>query len=131
MYRGTVPDSTEWVRLGAFEQVPETLEDLLYLTVSAIQESAVSDPLPLDADSVPYVLGLETGLYRWLPVVWKRAGVPVPNGLRVLGWYNATSDPVGDPKAFLVEPDTALRGIDLIADFDNPLTLEEALEALK
>jgi len=78
VYRGTVPDSTEWVRLGAFEQVPQTV--IQFLTFSAI-----SDPLPTAADSVPYLLGLETGLYRWLPIVWKEPGVPIPDGLRVLG----------------------------------------------
>ncbi len=124
VYRGAVPDSTEWIRVGVFEQVPETLLEFLSF-------SAVSDPLPLDADSVPYVLGLEAGLYRWLPVVWKQAGVPIPDGLRVLGWYNATDDPTGDPASFLVEQESAADGIDLIADFNNPLTLEEALEAMK
>jgi hypothetical protein len=124
LYRGTVPDSTEWVRLGVFEQEPETVIEFLTF-------SAISDPLPLDADSVPYVIALETGLYRWLPVVWKQAGVPIPDGLRVLGWYNVTGEPVGDAAPFLVEPESALAGLDLIADYDNPLTLEEALEALR
>lgn len=123
-YRGTVPDSTEWVRLGVFEQVPETVIDFLTF-------SAISDPLPLDADSVPYLLGLETGLYRWLPIVWKEAGVPIPDGLRVLGWYTVGDDPIGNPAPFLVAPDAATEGIDLTADFSNPLTLEEALEALR
>jgi hypothetical protein len=124
VYRGTAPDSTEWVRLGVFEQVPETVIEFLTF-------SAISDPLPLEADSTPYVLGLETGLYRWLPVVWKQAGVPIPDGLRVLGWYNTTDDPVGDPAPFLVDEESATEGIDLIADYANPLTLEEAIEALK
>jgi hypothetical protein len=124
LYRGTMPDSTEWVRLGVFEQVPETVVDFLTF-------SAISDPLPLDADSVSYVLGLEVGLYRWLPVVWKQAGVPIPDGLRILGWYNATDAPVGDPAPFLIDEESVTESIDLIADYDNPLTLEEALEALK
>ncbi len=122
-YRGRVPDSTEWVRLGVFEQVPETVIDFLTF-------SAISDPLPLDADSVSYLLGLETGLYRWLPVVWKQAGVPIPDGLRVLGWYNAAMIPPGIPRRFS-STGAAADGIDLIADFNNPLTLEEALEAMK
>ena len=124
LYRGTVPDSTEWVRLGVFEQVPETVIEFLTF-------SAISDPLPLGADSIPYLIGLETGLYRWLPVVWKQAGVPIPDGLRVLGWYNVTDDPVGDPAPFFVEAESPTEGLDLIADYDNPLTLEEALEALR
>ena len=124
LYRGTQPDSTEWVRLGVFSHVPVTIVDFLTF-------SAVSDPLPLEPDSVSYLLGLETGLYRWVPVVWKQAGVPVPDGLRILGWYTASDQPVGDPAQFLIQEDAAIEGIDLIADFDRPLTLEEALEALK
>lgn len=122
-YRGTQPDSTEWVRLGAFREVPVTIVDFLSF-------SSVSDPLRLDADSVPYLLGLETGLYRLVPVVWKQASVPVPEGLRILGWYTATDEPFGDPARFVVLQDTTNDGIDLIADFDSPLTLEEALEIL-
>ncbi|MGD8867918.1 MAG: hypothetical protein PVI01_09810 [Gemmatimonadales bacterium] len=124
LYRGTPPDSTEWVRLGVFSQVPVTTVDFLAF-------SAVSDPLPLEPDSVSYLLGLETGLYRWLPVVWKQADVPIPDGLRILGWYTASDQPIGDPAQFLIQEDAAIEGIDLIADFDRPLTLEEALEALK
>lgn len=123
-YRGTQPDSTEWVRLGVFREVPVTIVDFLTF-------SAISDPLNLDADSVSYLLGLEAGLYRWVPVVWKQASVPIPEGLRVLGWYTASDEPFGDPAQFLVLPDTANERIDLVADFDSPLTLEEALEALK
>lgn len=124
VYRGTAPDSTEWVRLGVFEQVPASVIEFLTF-------SAISDPLPLDADSTSYVLGLQTGLYRWLPVVWKQAGVPIPDGLRVLGWYNMTDGAVGEPAPFLVDAELATEGIDLIADYDNPLTLEEAIEALR
>lgn len=123
-YRGTEPDSTEWIRLGAFREVPATIVDFLSF-------SAVSDPLSPGADSVSYLLGLDTGLYRWVPIVWKKANVPVPDGLRILGWYTGTDDPFGDPGRFLVVQDTANDGIDLIADFDSPLTLEEALEILK
>jgi len=124
VYRGTAPDSTEWVRLGVFQQVPGSVIEFLTF-------SAISDPLPLDVDSVPYVLGLQTGLYRWLPVVWKQAGVSIPDGLRVLGWYNVTDDAVGEPAPFIVDAELATEGIDLIADYDNPLTLEEAIEALR
>jgi len=124
VYRGTAPDSTEWIRLGVFEQVPETVIEFLTF-------SAISDPLPIDADSIPYVLGLETGLYRWLPVVWKQAGSPIPDGLRILGWYNATDGPIGDPAPFLIDEESATEGINLIADYENPFTLEEALQALK
>lgn len=124
LYRGTQPDSTEWVRLGVFSDVPVTIVDFLTF-------SAISDPLPLEPDSVSYQLGLETGLYRWLPVVWKQAGVPVPDGLRILGWYTASDEPIGDPAQFLIQEGAAIEGIDLIADFDHPLTLEEALEVLK
>jgi hypothetical protein len=124
VYRGEQPDSTEWVRLGVFQEVPTTVLDFLAF-------SAISDPLPLGPDSVSYLLGLETGLYRWVPIVWKQASVPVPDGLRILGWYTGTNGPFAEPAQFLVQQDAANESIDLIADFDSPLTLEEALEALQ
>lgn len=124
VYRGEQPNATEWVRLGVFQEVPTTVLDFLNF-------SAISDPLSLDPDSASYLLGLPTGLYRWLPIVWKQENVPVPDGLRILGWYTGTGAPIGDPARFLVQEDTANEGIDLIADFNRRLTLEEALEALR
>jgi hypothetical protein len=110
--------------VGAFQELPQTIFELLDF-------SAISDPLPLDSTSAPYLLSLEAGVYRWLPVVWKQANVPLPSGLRILGWYTGTQDPFGDPDSFLVRQDTLTEGIDIVADFDNALTPEEALEVLQ
>lgn len=123
-YRGEPPASTEWVRVGAFRQTPESIIEFLDF-------SAISDPLPLDSTSAQYLLSLETGVYSWLPVVWKEANVSIPSGLRVVGWYTGTQDPFGDPDSFLVRQATMTEGIDVVADFSNALTLEEALEVLQ
>jgi hypothetical protein len=123
-YRGELPASTEWVRVAAFQDLPQSIFEFLDF-------SAISDPLPLDSVSARYLLSLEAGLYRWLPVVWKEENVPLPSGLRIVGWYTGTQDPFGEPDSFLVQEDTLTDGIDMVADFNNPLTLEEALEVLR
>ncbi len=123
-YRGELPASTEWVRVGAFQELPQTIFEFLDF-------SAISDPLPLDSTSTQYLLSLETGVYRWLPVVWKEANVSIPSGLRIVGWYTGTQDPFGNPDSFLVRQDTMTEGIDVVVDFNNPLTLEEALAELQ
>jgi hypothetical protein len=123
-YRGELPASTEWVRVGAFQELPQSIFEFLDF-------SAISEPLPLDSASAQYLLSLEAGLYRWLPIVWKEENVPIPSGLRIVGWYTETQDPFGEPDSFLVHEDTLTDGIDMVADFNNPLTLEEALEVLR
>ncbi len=72
-FQGQVPDSTEWVRLGAFRQKPTTAIELLSF-------EAITDALLLFEDSTRYALGLDTGLFEWLPVIAKRENTPVPAG---------------------------------------------------
>jgi len=124
-FLGEVPDSTDWVRVAAFVDLPQTEIDLLGF-------SAISNELLLPSDSTPYVLGLDTGVYRWLPIVWKRSGAALtPDALRILGWYTDGAGPFDPPQTLLVREDTETTNADMIADFENALTVEEALEALK
>jgi len=124
-FLGEVPDSTDWVRVAAFADLPQTEIDLLGF-------SAISNELLLQSDYTPYVLGLDTGVYRWLPIVWKRSGVALtPDALRILGWYTDGAEPFDAPQTLLVSEDTERPDADMIADFENALTVEEALEAIK
>lgn len=122
---GELPDSTDWVRVAAFVDLPRTEIELLNF-------AAISNELILLGDSTKYVLDLDTDLYHWLPVVWKRSdALLTPDALRILGWYTAGGDPFDSPRLFGVESDKETTGINLIADFENAMTVEEALEAIQ
>jgi hypothetical protein len=123
-FSGALPDSTEWVRVGAYRDLPETDLDLLGF-------AGISEPLALARDSAGYVVGLESGVFEWIPVVWKQEGVALPNGLRVLGWYTDGGGAIDPAELVLVTADEENGGINLIADFENALTIEEALEILR
>ncbi len=56
---------------------------------------------------------------------------PCRPGLRVLGWYTEGGGAFDPPEAFVVTGDEETAGINVIADFENPLTLEEALEIIQ
>jgi len=125
VYSGSVLDSTEWVRVAAFVDLPQSEIDLLSF-------AAISNELiPLE-DSAHYVVDLNTGLYRWLPVVWKRADTPLsPDALRILGWYTGGSGPFEAPQPVSIETDKETGDIELIADYESAMTVEEALEAIR
>ena len=123
-YVGTVPDSTDWVRLAVYKRLPETLFDFLSFV-------AISDTLFLGDSTVPYSIALEPGPYRWLPAVWKKAGEPLSlTSLRIAGWHTGTNVD-GRPMPFVVNPDSATTGIDVTVDFNNMLTPEEAIDSLE
>jgi hypothetical protein len=121
---GTTPDSTDWVRVGAYIDLPETELDLLGF-------AGLTEPLILEGDSAGYATSLDPGLFQWVPVIWKQAGVPVPAGLRVLGWYTEGGGPFDTPGSVEVVADEETGEIEIVADFENALTIAEALEALK
>lgn len=127
-YQGTVPDSTEWVRLAVYRQVPETPLGLLNFVT-------FSDQLPLDS-AAAFAIALDPGTYRWIPVVWKRAGEPLsPASLRVLGWFGGggaggNAAPFGPPAPVVVRRDQETGSVSVTADFGSPLTVEEALAVL-
>ncbi len=123
-FSGDRPESTDWVRLAVYRQVPGTTLDLLAFV-------AFSDALPLSGDSAQYVLALEPGTYRWLPAIWKRRDAPLSvDALRVMGWYS-DSGPFAPPLSFEVDSGGEAAGIDIQADFASLLTVDEALEALR
>jgi len=124
-YSGSVPDSTDWVRVAAFDDLPQTEIDLLNF-------AAISNELfPLE-DSTQYVVDLDTGVYQWLPVVWKKADTPLsPDALRVLGWYTNGNAPFDTPRPVSIESGQEAGNTDIIADYDNAMTIAEALEAIR
>ena len=123
-FLGNRPDSTEWVRLAVYRELPAS-------TAGLIGFVTFSDTLPTARGNVPFSLPLDTGTYRWLPAVWKRADEPLAiASLRVMGWYSAAADPFGSPLAFTVERDRETAGIEIIADFTRLLSAEEALQTL-
>jgi hypothetical protein len=124
-YDGSVPDSTEWVRVAAFQDLPQTEIELLDF-------AAISNELiPLE-DSTRYVVDLDTGDYQWLPVVWKKADTPLtPDALRILGWYTSGGGPFDAPRPVPVESDQETANTNVLADYENALTIAEALEAIQ
>lgn len=122
---GQVPDSTDWVRLAAYPELPDSVLDILDF-------AALSDELLLLEDSTKYALSLNPGLFRWLPLVWKAEGVPLSlQSIRIVGWYTEGGGPFDAPRSFAVQSEQETVDISLIADFENMLTLEEAVELLR
>jgi hypothetical protein len=122
---GEAPDSTDWVRLAAYPELPDSLLDVLDF-------AALSDELVLFEDSTKYALSLDPGLFQWLPLVWKAAGVPLSlESVRIVGWYTEGGGPFDAPESFPVVSTEETVDISLIGDFDNMPTLAEALELLR
>ncbi len=123
-FLGAAPDSTDWVRLAVYREVPGSTLDLFGFV-------AFSDSLSLGDAATDYVLALEPGEYSWLPAIWKRRDAPLaPEALRVMGWYSG-AEPFDAPLSFTVEPERETAGIDIVADFETLLTVEQTLEALR
>ncbi len=123
-FSGAKPDSTDWVRLAVYREVPGSTLDLFSFV-------AFSDTLRLSADSASFVLALEPGMYRWLPAIWKRRDAPLSvDALRVMGWYSG-SGPFAPPLSFQVDSGGETADIEVQADFTNLLTASEALELLR
>lgn len=123
-FSGANPESTDWVRLAVYREVPGSTLDLFSF-------AAFSDTLRLGGDSTAFVLALEPGTYRWLPAIWKRRDAPLSvDALRVMGWHSG-SGPFDPPLSFQVVAGGETGDIDIEADFGNLLTVGEALEALR
>ncbi len=118
---GEAPDSTEWVRLAVYRELPQTPLDLLDFV-------AFSDTLSLSLPAAPYVLALDTGTYEWLPVIWKAKDTPlIPSALRVIGWYTAGGAPFDAPESFDVTANQETPEVNVIGDFRTMLTVDEVL----
>ncbi|NIR44616.1 MAG: hypothetical protein GWN99_09955 [Gemmatimonadetes bacterium] len=122
---GEVPDSTDWVRLVAYRDLPQQPLDLLGF-------AAFSDTLPLGVQNPEFILGLDAARYAWLPIVWKRQDAPLsPEALRVIGWYTGGSGPFDPPQPIEVETNAETGDLTVTGDFGQLLTAEEALEAIR
>ena len=120
------PDSasTDWIRVLAYRDLPQGELDLLAF-------EPPSDTLPRQGLSAPYVVALEPEEYAWLVVVWKERGNDnLLEALRAAGWYTASGDAFSAPASFRVAADSESAGINVIADFENMLTIAEVLEVL-
>lgn len=122
----TEPDSagTDWIRLAVYRELPQTELELLGFL-------AFSDTLPRAGPTAPYVVALEPEQYDWLVVVWKERGNEnLLEALRAAGWYSAGGGAFGPPASFWVAADSETAGINVIADFENMLTIAEVLDSL-
>ncbi len=118
-FRGTPPDSTDWVRLVVYREMPRSIDDLFNF-------AAFSDPLPLDVPEHVYYLSLEAGEYAWLLAVWKKVGGSFTSEtLREAGSYYGEQDPSEGPAAFPVASRRETPGIDLVVDFDQMRSVED------
>ncbi len=124
-FLGEIPDSTDWVRLVIYRTLPEDSLDLLNFV-------AFTDTLPLAGLAPPYIMGLGTGDYAWLPVIWKKKDLPLSvESLRVIGWYTAGAAPFDTPVAVTVLEQEETDGINIIGDFGTLLTAAEALDQVR
>ncbi len=109
-FEGAWPANTEFVRVAAFETVPQTQQD--YFKVKGF-----TDPLPFGADEVAYHLSLPPGTYRWIIVVWKAKGTSLLQ-MKHIGTYLDPQDP-SRPGTVEVPPGGVVTGVDIVASFDS------------
>ncbi|MDZ7288990.1 MAG: hypothetical protein ONB44_01270 [candidate division KSB1 bacterium] len=110
---GTWPDSTEWVRLAVFKEMPATVFDI------PLKPPVFSDTLPRFVTSTNYRLTLSAGHYDWVVLAWKpkkKIATSDFSGLDTLGMYADAGNPKS-PRGIDVPPKRLLTGIDIVADF--------------
>jgi hypothetical protein len=114
--------TTDWVRLAVYESLPQEELDLLDFVT-------FSDTLPTAGEGAPYAIALDPGEYAFLVVVWKEAGNEnLLTALRAAGWYSGGGGPFEMPASFSVTAESETADIDLAADFDNMMTIQEVLD---
>jgi len=119
------PDSTDWVRLAVYRELPQTEVGLLGFV-------AFSDTLRTEGPGNLYAVGLDPGTYEFLVVVWKERGNEnLLTALRAAGWYTAGGGAFDPPASYTVEPDSETVEINVIADFANMLTIGEVLDSIQ
>lgn len=117
-FHGTVPDSTDWVRVVAYALVPRTATELFGF-------AGFSEPIPTASDSAFYtccLLPLGPGTYEWVLVAWKKAGeldtMTAVDLLREIGSYRDPSDSTR-LAAVTIVPGRGTSGVDIRADFSR------------
>jgi len=109
-FEGSWPENTEFVRVAAFETIPQTQQD--YFKVKGF-----TDPLPFGASEALYHLTLPPGTYRWIIVVWKAKGTSLLQ-MKHIGTYLDPEDP-SRPGSVEVPPGGVVTGVDIVASFDS------------
>ena len=117
-FRGTIPDSTDNVRIVAYATFPQNCTDLINN-----RRPLIPDPVPHTDSVAAYDVPLDPGTYQWLVAVWKKVGQltlsPADTALlRVAGYYRNPADTT-QPGAIIVPAGAAAGDIDFTADFDN------------
>lgn len=121
-FRGAVPDSTDWVRLVVYRDLPTSLLDFFNFV-------AFSDPLPLGVPSREYSLALPQGTYAWLLAVWKKSGASFDSTtLREAGTYYGDRGPSEGPAPFVVEESEETRDLDLVVDYGRMRSVTELFQ---
>ena len=90
--------------------------------------AAFSDTLLSLTDTVPYVVALDTATYGWVAAFWKPVNQPIL-ALRVGGWYTFNPS-FGTPVPVGVAANTETDSINVVVDFNNLLTPDEAIDSL-
>jgi hypothetical protein len=117
-FSGVLPDSTDYVRVVAYANVPTTIAELTGF-------AGFSDPLPLHADSAHYtccITPLPAGTYRWVLVVWKKIGPLSPtNATDLLREAGSYLDPADTTRfgVVAVPASGGVSGVDIVADYGH------------
>jgi hypothetical protein len=122
-YRGTWPDTTEWVRLAIFKKMPPTVVDI------PLNPPLFSDTLPRFVSAHDYHLDVPPGTYEWVVLAWKplkRLAANQFSGLDTLGMY-ALPGTTNQPRPITVPSDGQLSGVDIDADFDRLVPISPIL----
>jgi len=112
-YNGTWPDTTEWVRVAVFKNLPATVLDI------PLNPPLFSDTLPRFVSSYDYQLDVPPGTYAWVVLAWKPFKKFAANqfsGLDTLGMY-ALPGTLDQPRAVTVPNEGQVTGINIEANF--------------
>jgi hypothetical protein len=117
-FTGTLPDSTDYVRVVVYADVPTSVDGLIAF-------AGFSDPLPLHADSAHYtccITPLAAGTYRWVLVVWKKVGLlSTANAADLLREAGSYLDPADTTQfgAVVVPAAGGVGDVDIVADYGH------------
>lgn len=122
-YQGAWPDTTEWVRIAVFKELPATVLDI------PLNPPLFSDTLPRFVSSYEYQLDVPPGTYEWVVLAWKpvkRFSANQFSGLDTLGMY-AVPGSLDQPRSITVPDEGQLPGIDIEADFTRLIPVSPIL----
>ena len=127
-FRGVVPESTQWVRVVVYANIPTSVTQLTSF-------AGFSDVLPLGADSAFYsccLTSLPPGTYRWVLIVWQKVGalsqVTAPDLLREVGAYQDPADTT-QFGTVVVQSGGGVGGVDMVADYGKMRSISDFFPA--